>query len=52
VGDAPIDRDAFVAEVGLDWQASDTLKLGVAYSGQIGAQSQDHAVKGQFELRF
>jgi len=52
VADAPIDRDAFVTEVGLDWQASDTLKLGVAYSGQIGAQSQDHAVKGQFELRF
>ncbi|WP_046867096.1 hypothetical protein [Microvirga massiliensis] len=41
-----MDRDALVAEAGLDWQASDAISLGVTYSGQIGERAQDHALKG------
>jgi outer membrane autotransporter protein len=48
----PIDRDALVAEAGLDWQASDALSLGVSYSGQIGERAQDHALKGNLTWRF
>jgi uncharacterized protein with beta-barrel porin domain len=43
-----IDRDALVAEAGLGWQASDTISLGVSYSGQIGSGPQDHTLKGSF----
>ncbi|MBA1158559.1 autotransporter-associated beta strand repeat-containing protein [Microvirga mediterraneensis] len=52
VAGTPVDRDALVAEAGLDWQASDAISLGVAYAGQIGAQAQEHAVKGNLTWRF
>jgi outer membrane autotransporter protein len=52
VAGAPIDRDALVAEAGLDWQASDAITLGVAYSGQIGERAQEHALKGNLTWRF
>jgi outer membrane autotransporter protein len=52
VAGAPIDRDALVAEVGLDWQASDAISLGIAYSGQIGERAQEHALKGNLVWRF
>ncbi len=52
VAGAPIDRDALVAEAGLDWQASEAISLGVAYSGQIGSRAQDHALKGNLVWRF
>ncbi|MBF9234138.1 autotransporter outer membrane beta-barrel domain-containing protein [Microvirga alba] len=48
----PIDRDALVAEAGLDWQVSKDIVLGVSYSGQIGSRAQDHALKGNFTWRF
>ncbi|MCB5175667.1 autotransporter domain-containing protein [Microvirga lenta] len=52
VGGVPVDRDALVAEAGLDWQASEAVSLGVSYQGQIGSRAQDHAVKGSFTWRF
>ncbi len=52
VAGAPVDRDALVAEAGLDWQASEAISLGIAYSGQIGEQAQEHALKGSFIWRF
>jgi outer membrane autotransporter protein len=52
VAGVPIDRDALVAQAGLDWQASDALSLGVSYSGQIGERAQDHALKGNLTWRF
>ncbi|HEV2564924.1 MAG TPA: autotransporter outer membrane beta-barrel domain-containing protein, partial [Microvirga sp.] len=52
VAGVPIDRDALVAEAGLDWQASDALSLGVSYSGQISERAQDHALKGNLTWRF
>lgn len=48
----PIDRDALVAEAGLDIRVARNTTLGVAYTGQAGARAQDHAVKGNFTYRF
>ena len=48
----PIDRDALVAQVGLDLAVAPNATLGVAYTGQTGARAQDQAVKGTFTLRF
>lgn len=52
VAEIPIDRDALVAEAGLDWQINKDMTLGVSYSGQIGERAQDHALKGNFSWRF
>jgi subtilase-type serine protease len=51
-GGVPIDRDALVAQVGLDLAVAPNATLGVAYTGQTGARAQDQAVKGSFTLRF
>jgi len=48
----PIDRDAVVAEVGLDLRVAPGATLGVAYTGQTGSHAQDQAVKGNFTYRF
>jgi len=48
----PIDRDALVAQVGLDLAVAPNASLGVAYTGQTGARAQDQAVKGSFTYRF
>ncbi|WP_268995514.1 autotransporter family protein [Microvirga roseola] len=48
----PVDRDALVAEAGLDWRASDAVSLGVLYSGQVGERAQEHSIKGSFTWRF
>jgi outer membrane autotransporter protein len=52
VAGVPIDRDALVAEAGLDWQIDKNMTLGVSYSGQIGERAQEHAVKGNFSWHF
>ncbi|WP_342107440.1 autotransporter domain-containing protein [Methylobacterium sp. SI9] len=51
-GGVPIDRDALVAQVGLDLAVAPNASLGVSYTGQTGARAQDQAVKGSFTLRF
>ncbi len=48
----PIDRDALVANAGLDLRVSASATLGLAYTGQVGARAQDHAVKGGFTYRW
>jgi fibronectin-binding autotransporter adhesin len=48
----PINRDALVAEAGLDWQIGEDMTLGVSYAGQIGRRAQEHAVKANFSWRF
>jgi uncharacterized protein with beta-barrel porin domain len=48
----PIDRDALVAEVGLDWQATRDMSLKIAYLGQVGSRAQEHSVKGSLTWRF
>jgi fibronectin-binding autotransporter adhesin len=52
VAGVTVDRNALVAEAGLDWRASDNLSLGVAYRGQIGTRAQDHALTGNLTWRF
>ncbi|WP_332685582.1 autotransporter outer membrane beta-barrel domain-containing protein, partial [Bosea sp. (in: a-proteobacteria)] len=49
---ASIDRNALVAEAGLDWRVSRSTTLGLAYSAAIGERTRDHALKGRFEVRF
>ncbi|CAN7585083.1 autotransporter domain-containing protein [Bosea sp. LjRoot237] len=49
---APIDREALVAEAGLDWRISSATALGLTYSAAIGERSRDHALKGRVEVRF
>jgi len=49
---AAIDRNALVAEAGLDWRASQSTTLGLAYSAAIGERSRDHALKGRIDVRF
>ena len=52
IAGVPIDRDAFVTEVGLDYAATSALTLGVAYSGQYGEHASDSAIKGRIDFRF
>lgn len=49
---APIDREALVAEAGLDWRISQAATLGLTYFAAVGERSRDHALKGRVELRF
>jgi uncharacterized membrane protein YoaT (DUF817 family) len=52
VAGTAIDRDAAVAEAGLDYHVNRDLTLGIAYTGQAGARSYDNGVKGRLEYRF
>ncbi|MCP4738869.1 MAG: hypothetical protein GY873_32285, partial [Bosea sp.] len=47
-----IDREALIAEAGLDWRISQATALGLTYSAAIGERSRDHALKGRVEMRF
>ncbi|CAN7142283.1 autotransporter domain-containing protein [Bosea sp. LjRoot90] len=49
---AKIDREALVAEAGLDWRISSATALGLTYSAAIGERSRDHALKGRVEMKF
>lgn len=49
---AAIERNALVAEAGLDWRTSHSTTLGLAYSAVIGERNRDHALKGRIEVRF
>jgi outer membrane autotransporter protein len=49
---ARIDREALVAEAGLDWRLSQATTLGLTYSAAIGERARDHALKGRVEMRF
>ena len=48
----PIDRDAFVAEAGLNYAVSSAFSVGLSYSGQFGQRATDNAFKGNVNLRF
>ena len=52
VSGVPIDRDAFVAEAGIDYTLTSMLSVGVSYSGQFGQRATDNAFKGNVNLRF
>lgn len=49
---APIARDAFVAEAGLDLAVAANAALSISWTGQFADQSRSNAVKGSFSWRF
>lgn len=49
---APIDRNAFAVEAGLDWRATQTTTLGLTYAASLGERTRDHALKGRIDMRF
>ncbi|MFI5011657.1 MAG: autotransporter domain-containing protein [Hyphomicrobiales bacterium] len=52
IGGVPIDRNALVAEAGLDYAVSSMVTLGVSYSGQYGKRATDNAFKGHLDVSF
>ncbi|MFI4994651.1 MAG: autotransporter domain-containing protein [Hyphomicrobiales bacterium] len=52
IGGVPVDRDALVAEAGLDYAVSSMVTVGVSYSGQYGRRAIDNAFKGHLDVRF
>ncbi len=52
ISGSPIDRDAVVAEVGLDYHAAANLVIGVSYAGQAGQRAYDNAISARLAYRF
>ncbi|CAN7170255.1 autotransporter domain-containing protein [Bosea sp. LjRoot237] len=52
VAGLPIARDAAVVEAGLDLAISKSAALGLAYTGQLAKDAQDHAFKANLAVRF
>jgi outer membrane autotransporter protein len=52
IAGVPIDRDAFLAEAGLDYAVTSAMTLGVSYSGQYGQRATDNAIKGRLNVSF
>jgi outer membrane autotransporter protein len=48
----PIARNAALVEAGVDMLITPEAKLGIAYSGELAKDQQDHAVKGNLSWRF
>ena len=48
----PIDRDAFVAEAGVNYAVSSMFTVGLSYAGQFGQRATDNAFKGHLGLSF
>ncbi|HEX2889617.1 autotransporter outer membrane beta-barrel domain-containing protein, partial [Vineibacter terrae] len=49
---APIARDSFITEAGVDIDVASYARLGISYSGQFASKAYEHAVKGSVSLRF
>lgn len=47
-----LDRDSLVVEAGLELGVSATQSVGLGYSGELGSNSRNHAVMGQWQLKF
>ncbi|MFD2644394.1 autotransporter outer membrane beta-barrel domain-containing protein [Pseudomonas japonica] len=47
-----LDRDSLVLEAGLELGLSATQSVGLGYSGELGSNSRNHAVMGQWQLKF
>jgi len=47
-----IDRDSLLVEAGLDLGLSARQSVGIGYSGELGSNSRNHAVVGQWQLKF
>lgn len=49
---APIAENALAMEAGLDFNLSPNATLGASYTGQVADNSQDHAFKVNFNVKF
>ncbi|MFJ4345302.1 autotransporter domain-containing protein [Pseudomonas sp. NPDC089401] len=47
-----IDRDSLLVEAGLDLGLSARQTIGVGYSGELGSNSRNHAIVGQWQMKF
>ncbi len=52
IAGAPIARDSFITEAGVDIDVAAYAKLGISYSGQFASKAYEHVVKGSVSLRF
>jgi outer membrane autotransporter protein len=52
IAGVPIAKDSALVETGFDIDLTSSAKLGLAYSGQLASDAQDHAVKGNFLWKF
>ncbi|WP_339431490.1 MULTISPECIES: autotransporter outer membrane beta-barrel domain-containing protein [unclassified Pseudomonas] len=52
VDGSSLDRDSLVLEAGLDVGISARHTLGVGYSGEIGSNSRNHGMIGQWQMSF
>ena len=52
VSGTPLDRDALVTEVALDYRVSAALDMGLSYAGTVGSIAVDHSIKGRVEYKF
>lgn len=52
VAGLPIAKNAALVEAGLDLAISSSASLGLSYTGQLAADTQDHAFKANLAVRF
>lgn len=52
VSGAPLDRDSLKLDAGLDLGLSSTHTLGVSLNGEVGTDSRNHGVTGQWRMSF
>lgn len=52
VDGSSLDRDSLVLEAGLDMGISARHMLGVGYSGELGSNSRNHGLIGQWQMSF
>ena len=47
-----LDRDSLVVEAGLELGVSATQSVGLGYNGELGSNSRNHALVGQWQMKF
>jgi len=52
VAGVPIDRDALVSDISLDYSLTSAATLGLSYALQIGHRATDNALKAKAEISF
>lgn len=52
ISGAPLGRNAALLGVGLDYRVSNTVSVGVAYSGAISDVGQDNSINGRLSIAF
>jgi outer membrane autotransporter protein len=52
VAGVPVDRDALVSEASLNYAVSNSVTVGLSYSGQYGRRASDNAFKGHIDVNF